>query len=297
MEMFLQLVVSGLANGAVYSLIALTICIIFKGTDVINFATGEAAMFGAFIAFTFAVVWKLPFPLTYFVAGLVIPVIMGFSIERFVARPLIRGGHMTVVIGTFALSFALRGLARRIWGSDFWSLPSMLGTEPISISIGGNYAIILSRESLVMLIASPIAMIVFSLFFKHFKLGKMMRASQENFVGASLVGINIYRMFSFTWVIGCIMASWAGLLLAPASLVYVEMGAKVTFKGFAALVLGGFGVIPGAIIGGFMMGLIEALFSGYITTSMTDLSSFLVIFFIMCIRPTGILGKKKIEKL
>ena len=297
MEMFLQLIVSGLANGAIYSLIALTLCIIYKGTDVINFAVGEVVMFGAFFAFTFSVVWKFPFIVTYIVAAFIVPVVLGFKIERFVARPMIPGGHLTMVIGTFALSFALRGLGRRIWGSDSWALPSMFGTEPISISLAGDRTLILSPENLIMLLASPLAMVAFYLFFKFCKLGKMMRASQENPVGASLVGIDIYKMFSLTWIIGCILSCWAGLLLAPVSLVYVEMGAKVTFKGFAALVLGGFGVIPGAIIGGVMMGLIEALFAGYITTAMTDLSSLLVIFLVVSIRPTGILGRKRIEKL
>ena len=297
MDFFLQLILSGLANGAVYSLIALTICIIYKGTDIINFATGEVAMFGAFFAFTFAVIWRFPLSVTYLVAALIIPVLMGINIERFVSRPMIPGGHLTMVVGTFALSFALRGLARLIWGSDVWSLPSVFGTEPISVSLGGNHILILSKENLIMLLASPLVMVAFSVFFKFCKLGKMIRASQENSVGASLTGVDIYKMFRFTWIIGCILACWAGLLLAPISLVYVEMGTKVTFRGFAALVLGGFGVIPGAIVGGFIMGLIEALFGGYITSSMTDVSSLIVIFLVMCICPAGILGKRKITKL
>jgi len=297
MEMLLQLIVSGLANGAIYALIGLTICVIFKGTDVVNFATGEVIMFGAFIAFTFAVIWKWPLSLAVIIVCSVAPLLMGYSIERFVERPLIPAGHLPMVMGTFALQFTLRGLGRRIWGSDCWSLPSIFGYEPFSISLGGGHQLVISREHLVMLLISPVIMVAFFLFFKVSKLGKMMRASQENIMGASIVGIDITKMFCFSWIIGCILACWAAILFAPVSLVYVEMGAKVMMKGFAATILGGFGVVPGAIIGGFMMGLIEALFAGYVTTTMTDLSSLLVIFLVMNIRPTGILGKKKVEKL
>ncbi len=297
MDMLLQLLVSGLANGAIYSLIALAICIIYKGTDVINFATGEVVMFGAFFAVTLAIVWKFPLNVAYIIAASTIPVAIGFGIERFVERPLIPEGELTMFMGTFALTFALRGLARYIWGSDFWYLPSIFETEPLSLSLGASHLLLLSRESLIMLLVSPGIMVVFYLFFKFCKLGKMMRASQENKVGAALVGIDIYKMFRYTWIIGCLVACWAGLLLSPASSVYVEMGAKLTLKGLAATILGGFGVVPGAIIGGFIMGLIEALFAGYVTTTMTDLSSLLVIFLVINIRPTGILGKKKVEKL
>ena len=297
MDMFLQLIVSGLANGSIYSLIGLSLCIIYKGTDVINFATGEVIMLGAFCLFTFAAVWKWPLSLGYIIAALIIPVLLGFNIERFVVRPLIPAGHLPMVMGTFALQFALRGLGRRIWGSDYWPIPTMFGNEPLLFSLGGDHLLVLSRESLIMLLISPVIMIIFFLFFKLSKLGKMMRASMENPMGASVVGINVKKMFNFSWIIGCIVACWAGLLLAPASLVYVEMGAKVMFKGLAANVLGGFGVVPGAIIGGLMMGLIESLFGGYVTTTMTDLSSLLIIFLVLAIRPTGILGKKKVEKL
>jgi len=297
MEMFLQLIVSGLANGAIYALIGLTICIIFKGTDVVNFATGEVVMFGAFIAFTFAVLLKWPLSLAVIIVCSIAPVLIGFSIERFIERPLIPAGHLPMVMGTFALQFALRGLGRRIWGSDCWSLPSIFGYEPLVVGLGGAHQLVISREHLVMLVIAPVIMFAFFLFFKKMRLGKMMRASQENIMGASLVGINITRMFSLSWIIGCIIACWAAILFAPVSLVYVEMGAKVMFKGFAATILGGFGVVQGAIIGGLIMGLIESLFAGYVTTAMTDLSSLLIIFLVINIRPTGILGKKRVEKL
>jgi len=200
-------------------------------------------------------------------------------------------------MGTFALQFALRGLGRRIWGSDCWPLPSVFGYEPLILPWGDGHQLVISREHLIMLLIAPVIMFFFYLFLKTSKIGKMMRASQGNIMGASLVGISITKMFSLSWIIGCILACWAAVLFAPVSLVYVEMGAKVMFKGFAATILGGFGVVPGAIIGGFMMGLIESLFAGYITTSMTDLSSLLIIFLVINIRPTGILGKKKVEKL
>lgn len=297
MDMLLQLIVSGLSNGAIYALIALTICVIFKGTDVVNFATGEVVMLGAFVAFTFAVVWKLPILLAVIITCSIVPVLIGFGIERFVERPLIPAGHLPMVMGTFALQFALRGVARRIWGSDCWSLPSIFGYEPLSVSLGGGHVLVISRENLVMLLISPVIMVAFFLFFKFHKLGKMMRASQENIVGASIVGIDIKKMFSLSWIVGSILACWAAILFAPVSLVYVEMGAKAMMKGFAATILGGFGVVPGAIIGGFMMGLIECLMAGYVSTTIADLSSLLMIFLIINIRPTGILGKRKVEKL
>jgi branched-chain amino acid transport system permease protein len=296
MEMFLQLIVSGLANGAIYALIALTICIVFKGTDVTNFATGELAMMGAFVAFTCVIIWGWPIYLAVVMVGLIFPVLLGFSIERFAERPLIPAGHLPMVMGTMALQFGLRGLARLIWGGDIKAIPALFGSEPFSMTLG-TITLVMSRENLVMLLFSPVIMVVFFLFFQLTKLGKMMRASQENPLGASIVGIDILKMFSFTWIIGCVLACWAALLFAPISLVYVEIGAKVMIKGFAATILGGFGVIPGAIIGGLMMGVIEVLFAGYVTTTMADLSSLLVIFLVMVMRPTGLMGKRKIEKL
>jgi branched-chain amino acid transport system permease protein len=296
MEMFLQLIVSGMANGAIYALIGLTICIIFKGTDVINFAVGEVIMISAFVAFTFSVILKWPVYISAIITGFLFPILLGFSIERFAQRPLIPAGHLPMVMGTFALLFALRGLSRFIWGSDVWALPSLFGHKRLSINFGVGSSVI-SEDSLFMLIISLIVMIVFFLFFKVTKLGKMMRASQENTLGASIVGIDISRMFSFSWIIGCMIGSWAAVLLAPASLVYAEMGSKLMFKGLAATILGGFGFVPGAIIGGFLMGIVECLSSGYISTTMTDLSSLLVVFLIIIIRPTGIFGKKAVVRL
>jgi branched-chain amino acid transport system permease protein len=295
MEMFLQLVVSGLANGAIYALIGLTFCIIFKGTDVINFCTGEMVMLSAFVAFTFIVMFKWPVWISIIIAGFLFPVFLGYSIERFAIRPLIPAGHLPMVMGTFALLFAFRGVGRFLWGSDLWTLPSLFGHEPLMLKYGSRILVI-SRESLVMLVIAPIIMFVLFLFFRFAKLGKMMRASQENAVGASIVGINILRMFSFSWIIGAFIAAWAAILFAPSSLVYSEMGAKVMFKGFAATILGGFGVIPGAIVGGFLMGIIETLCTGYISTSITDLSSLLVIFLVIMIRPRGILGREAVVK-
>ena len=296
MEMFLQLVLSGLANGAIYALVALTFCIVYKGTDVINFATGEMVMLPAFVAFTFIVLWKWPIWLSILIAGFVFPIVLGWLVERWAVRPLIPAGHLPMVMGTFALMFAFRGVGRFVWGSDLWALPSMFGHDPLVLEYSGNMLII-SRENMVMLIIAPIIMAVLFLFFRYAKLGKKMRASQENTVGASIVGINILRMFSLSWIIGALIAAWAAILLAPSSLVFAEMGAKVMFKGFAATILGGFGVVPGAIIGGFLLGIIETLCAGYISTAITDLSSLLVIFIIIIIRPRGILGKATVVKL
>jgi branched-chain amino acid transport system permease protein len=291
MEMFLQLVLSGLANGAVYSLVALTFCIIFKGTDVVNFATGEMVMLPAFIAYTFLVILKWPAYISLIVTGVLFPILLGFTIERFAIRPLIPAGHLPMVMGTFALLFALRGLARFVWGTDLRTVPSIFAHQALSLHLG-SAIVILSPESLAMLLIAPGIMIVFYLFFKYAKLGKMMRASQQNAMGASIVGISILKMFSLSWIIGAIIASWAAILFAPASLVYADMGAKILFKGFAAAILGGFGVVQGAIIGGFLMGVTETLCAGYISTSITDLSSLLIIFIVITLRPTGILGKK-----
>lgn len=294
--MFFQLLLGGLSNGAIYALLALGITVVFKATEVANFAAGELLMVGAYMLYTFYCLWQFPYLASFLITAFLVAVVLGVIMERLAFRPLASYGHLIIVMATVALGISFKGAVRLLWGSDIRNVPSPFGFEPIEFSLGAM-RIAVSSENIAIILVCLGVMTIFFFFFQYSKLGKTMRATSENQLGAMLVGINVKQVFSTIWATGTVICLIAGMLFVPIATLHIEMGSKVMLKSFAACLLGGFGNLPGALLGGILMGIIETLFGGYVTTAMMDISSLMVIAVVLIIKPQGLFGGKVVVKV
>jgi branched-chain amino acid transport system permease protein len=287
------LVVSGLTTGSLYALVAMGLVVVYKATTVVNFAHGELFMLGGFLAYTFHVLLKLGYVVSL-VLAVAAALVLGLVTERLAYRPLMRAPAISVVLAAVGFSFVLKGAARQIWGGlgDYMPFPPVVATP--AITLGG---LILVPQQLVVLAGALICMGLFTAFFTWTRTGKMMQATAENAKAARLVGIRVDRVYAFTWGVGAATAAAAAVLMAPLTFVYPDVGSPLLVKAFAAAVLGGFGSLPGAVLGGFSIGLIENLAGGYINTSFTDISAFLVIMLVLIVRPTGFFGPRAVRRI
>jgi branched-chain amino acid transport system permease protein len=286
------LVVAGLANGSLYALVALGLVLIYKTQDVVNWAHGEILMVGAFVGYTVYQILGWSYPLALVVA-IVASGALGALIERGAFRRLAAEHHITLAMVTVGLSFTLRGAARIPFGGDIYTFPPMFKDAP-PIVIG---TAVISPQSLVTIAVAVVLTLLLFFLFRSTTMGKQMRATQQNMLGATLVGINSGRIFSQTWALACAAGGAAGVLAGPISLLYPDMGANFLLKGFAAAVLGGFESIPGAIVGGLLIGVIEMLFGGYVSTAFQHVSAFCIIIVVLFVRPHGLFGHKPTHRV
>jgi branched-chain amino acid transport system permease protein len=291
--MFPYLFVSGLTTGSLYALVAMGLVVVYKATTVVNFAHGELFMVGAFFAYTAYVMFHVPY-LVALVLAVILTLLLGVLTERLAYRPLMRAPTISLVLAAVGFSFVLKGTARQIWGGrgDYIPFPPIINTP--SIVMGD---IVLVPQQLVVLAGALVCMAVFTVFFTSTRAGKMLQATAENARAAALVGIRLDRVYAFTWGVGAATAAAAAVLMAPLTFVYPDVGAPLLVKAFAAAVLGGFGSLPGAVVGGFSIGLIEHLAGGYIHTSLTDVSAFIVIMVVLVVRPTGFFGPRAMRRV
>lgn len=288
----LTLVVAGLANGSFYALVALGLVLIYKTQDVVNFAHGEILMVGAFIGYTVFQILGWSYPLALLVS-VVLCGLLGAVIERLAFRKLAFEHHITLAMVTVGLSFALKGAARLPFGADIYTFPPMFrDAQPIVVGTA-----VISPQSLVSIAVAIVLTLLMYFFFRATTMGKQMRATQQNQMGARLVGINTGKIFSSTWALACAAGGAAGVLAAPVTLLYPDMGTSFLLKGFAAAVLGGFESIPGAIVGGLLIGVIEMLAGGYISTAFQHVSAFCIIIIVLFVRPHGLFGHKPTNRV
>ncbi|MDY7030928.1 MAG: branched-chain amino acid ABC transporter permease [Thermodesulfobacteriota bacterium] len=293
-QLFIQIIVSGLALGSIYALIALGFVVIYKATDVFNFAQGELMMVGAYLCFTFSTQLQLPF-LYSFLLTLVFSAILSIIIEVLIIRPMVGEPMFSAVMVTLGLSFILQGIVGLIWGYDEHKLRNPFPDQPVSI---GGVAI--SYEHLWTFVTTAILMTIFFLFFKHSKMGMGMRATAEDTDTAFLMGIDVKRIFTLSWVIAAVIASVGGIFLASVSYVKPIMS-FVGLRAFPAIILGGMDSIPGAILGGLIIGVTENLTGGYLDHllggGVKEITAFVVVILIMMIRPYGLFGTEQIERV
>ena len=284
-KMLIQNLIAGIQAGSLYALVGLGLVIIYKATNVLNFAYGEMVMMGGYFALIFSVFLKFSFPVV-FIFTLLCGAVLGLFMERIICRPLQHASGMTIVIATVAMMGILKSLARLIWGPGYYPLPlfSVAPFKILSISVSGNTSYTT--------IFAIIFMIIFYLFFRFTKLGKGMRATSENPTAASFMGVRVSRVFLLTWAITGALAAATGLLIGPITAVFPDMG-NICIKGFAAAVMGGFESIPGVILGGFFLGVAEILGSSYISTAFKDVIAFLLLVAVLIFRPLGLFGTRQ----
>jgi branched-chain amino acid transport system permease protein len=293
-EYLSYLVATGISTGALYALVALGIVVIYKATQVVNFAHGEMFMLGGFFAFTFHVMLGWPY-LPSFALAVALAFAVGIAVDRIAFRPLMqRQTLVSVLLVMIGLSFVLKGVARWLWGGkgDYLTFPPLISPEPLSFA-----GIMVMSQQLVVLGAACAVMLVFALFFKLTRAGRFMQATADNPKAAKLVGLRTDRVYMYTFGVGSAVAAAAAVLMAPLTLLYPDIGFMLFIKAFAAAVLGGLTSIPGAVVGGFLIGIIEQLAAGYLHTAMQEVAAFIVIMIVMIFIPTGLFGLGRIRKV
>jgi branched-chain amino acid transport system permease protein len=283
LDIILQLLLNGLAVGCIYGLVALGFVLIYKATELVNFAQGDFMMLGAFTCYMF-VVW---YGLGYWVAfalALVIVAAFGAGLDRVVLRRVIGQPQFAVVMLTIGLGAMFRSFASITWGSEIYTLPTPFSAR--STRIGG---VAVSHEYVSIIVGTVLLCAVLYAFFTYTKVGVAMQAASQNQLAAYYMGIPVKLVFSLIWAISAAVATIAGVLLAPVSLIDINLG-FIGLKAFAAAVLGGFGSIPGALAGGVTIGLIELLSGAYLHKGVKDVAAYVVLLVVLAVRPQGMFG-------
>jgi len=289
--MFSQLVVSGVAIGALYGFIGLTIILIYKATDVFNFAQGEMIMIMTFFGYTALTVWNLPYPLAILVT-LGFAAIFGIVLERLLIRPIINAPPVTMVMITLALFALFNHSARWIWFDETKVFPSPFSETPINLS-----GVVITPVNLAILITAFLLSVGLYLFFKYTKAGLVMRATAEDKLTARLIGVKVSQVFSMTWMLASIVGALTGFLLAPVTFLGPNMMADPLLRAFAAAVIGGFDSLPGVIIGGIILGVLENLTGFYISSAFKGSFPFIIIIAFLFFKPRGLFGEKAEKKV
>lgn len=294
----LTLLAVGLANGCLYALVGLGLVLVYNTQGIPNFAHGELFMAGAFLGYTAHTILGLPYALSLVIAvigggliGMIVELVAIRSISA--RRSLGRDDYETaVVMATVGLLIVIKGLARVPWGDGVRNFPAVFDTD--SISLGG--VVISTQHLLIVAVTIVLTGLVF-VFFRHTALGKKMRATAQNRTGAQLVGINTGNIYAATWALASACGAIAGVLAAPLIFLHPDMGTKMLLKGFAAAALGGFGSVPGVIVGGMLMGVIEILFGRFVSTALLDISAFLMIMIVLLVYPQGLFGVRRATRV
>ena len=284
----IQLIIDGVASGCIYGLVALGFVLIYKATETINFAQGDILMLGAFVAFSLIGVLGMDYILG-FALTVVIIAVFGFFLDSVVIRQIIGQPPFATVMLTIGIGFILRGFASIFWGTDIFSF-----STPFSGKITEFNGLIISYVNLSIIIGTVILVTVLYLFFTFSRIGVAMRASSENQLAAYYMGIPVKFIFSLIWSISAATAAIAGVLLAPITLVDTSIS-LIGLKAFAAAVLGGFGSIPGAIVGGIIIGIVEQLcgtYENYLFGGIREISAYLVLILTLIIYPRGLFSDK-----
>ncbi|MFC0527126.1 branched-chain amino acid ABC transporter permease [Phytohabitans kaempferiae] len=288
MQVTIQTFIGGLSLGAIYALVAMGFSLVYRTMGLVNFAHGNVVMIGAYFASTFYLSTALPFALAMVIA-LVVTGLIGIVIER-VLRPLENKDFDLMLIGTIGFGIVLEALAIIIWGATGRAVPSPVPGAPLDV-----FGIRIRTYDLVVLAIAAAATAVLVLFLQRTKRGAAMQAVAMDHQAATAVGIHVGRSNAIAFMIGASLAALAGGLVGPLLYVSPAMGGALGIKGFAAAILGGFGSIPGAIIGGLCIGVLDGFSAGHFQ-GYSELVTFLVFTVIIMIRPTGIFGERTVNR-
>lgn len=291
---FLSYLFSGISLGSVYAIIALGYTMVYGIAKMLNFAHGDVIMVGAYVCFFAILRWDIP-PILAVVIAMAVCTVLGVTIERLAYKPLRAATSLAVLITAIGVSYFLQNAALLLWTSNPKVFPSITGDASVKL-FGGRLSI--SVIAIVTVLACILIMLALTWFTGKTKMGKAMRACSEDKGAAQLMGINVNATISVTFAIGSALAAIAGVLLCSAyPTLMPTTGAMPGIKAFTAAVFGGIGSIPGAMIGGILLGIIEIFGKAYISTQLSDAIVFAVLIIILLVKPTGLLGKRVREKV
>ena len=289
---FIEQLINGLNSGSIYALIALGYTMVYGIAKMLNFAHGDVIMVGAYTLSLMMTYFKVP-PVVAVILSMVVCSVLGITIEKIAYKPLRKASPLTVLITAIGVSYFLQSCALLIFGSSQKKVESVVTMQ--SIQLG---SLELTGESIITLSTTIIIMIVLTLFINKTKIGKAMLAVSEDKGAAELMGINVNKTISVTFAIGSALAAVAGVLFVSSyGFVGPYTGSLPGIKAFVAAVLGGIGSIPGAMLGGIILGIIESMAKAYISTQLSDAIVFGVLIIVLLVKPTGLLGKKRTEKV
>ncbi len=288
MQVTLQTFIGGLSLGAIYALVALGFSLVYRTMGLVNFAHGDVVMIGAYVAATFYVSSKLPFAIAIIVA-MVVTGLIGVVVER-VLRPLENRDFDLMLIGTIGFGIVLEAAAIMIWGTTGQAVPSPLPPTPMDV-----FGVRIRTYDLLVLAVAAVATIALVLFLQRTKRGTAMQAVAMDHEAATAVGINVGQSNAIAFMIGAGLAALAGGLVGPMQYVSPAMGGLLGIKGFAAAILGGFGSIPGAILGGLALGILDSFASGWFQ-GYSELVTFVVFTVAIMIRPKGVFGERTVNR-
>ncbi|MDS4028646.1 MAG: branched-chain amino acid ABC transporter permease [Candidatus Contendobacter sp.] len=290
LEQFFQFLVTGVTVGSLYALVGLGFALIYNASDVVNFAQGEFVMLGAMTAIALLNA-GLPLPLAAIAATLA-AILVGLLLERFAIEPAQGASVVTTIIITIGAAIFLRGVALLLWGKGFHALPPFSGDAPIRL--GGATVL---PQSLWVLGVTVLLVSLVRAFFNRTLLGKALLACSFNRAAAQLVGINVRVMLRLAYGLSAGLGAMAGILIAPITFSSYEAGVMLGLKGFSAAIVGGIGNPMGAVAGGVLLGLLEALGAGLISSGYKDAIAFLFVLMVLFFQPTGLFGHKVAERV
>lgn len=295
MNVVFQAVISGLAIGGIYALLALGYTIIFSTMKMSHFAQGDFFMMGTFFAYTGLAIWSMSFIPSVLIAILLTIILMLF-VERVIYRSMYNSANVYIIMCTLGMGIVLRNLAQLIWGSETFGFDSPFSQTPVHFTIMGHELSVVPLYIWIIGICI-VLMVILNLFLKKSKIGTAMRAVSMNRGAAMLCGVKLERIIAVTYILAAVLATVAGVMVAPIYKVYSTMGSRVGEKALTAAILGGFGDVRGAMLGGVLIGFIETFGSLYISSTYKDALSFLVLIGVLMFKPQGILGGKRTTKV
>ncbi len=291
---FLQLIVQGLATGSVYGLVALGFVLIYKASSVINFAQGELLMVGAYVCLALMTSFHLPFWAGILIT-LAFSVVLALSVERFILRPMIGEPTISIIMVTIGLALVLKASVATIWGTQIMVFPEIFPQTPVRIG-----EIVVSQVYIYTFFTSMALLFIFALFFKYSRLGVAMRATANSNQVAQSMGISVKKIFAISWCVAAVVSAIGGILIGNINGVNITLSA-VGLKVFPAVILGGLDSIPGAILGGLIIGVLENLSGGYLDHffggGVKEVAPFVILVIILMIKPYGLFGTEEIERV
>ncbi|HAY39640.1 MAG TPA: branched-chain amino acid ABC transporter permease [Desulfobacteraceae bacterium] len=286
-----QYLITGITVGSIYAMVAVGFNIIYNVTEIINFAQGEFVMLGGLFMVSLHVAIGLPLILA-FPATVLLVTMVGVILDRVAISPIRRPTVLSLIIATIAASILLKGTAMFIWGKDSFDLPAFSGRNPIVI-----FGAVVQPQYFWVIGFLILIVVVLTVFFEKTIVGKAMSACADNVDAAKLVGINAQRMILLSFALSAAIGAVAGITVTPISLMEYDRGAMLAVKGFGAAILGGLGSFPGAVVGGLIMGTIESLGAGLISSGYKDAFALIVLLVVLFFKPSGILGSIEISKI
>jgi inner-membrane translocator len=289
--MFVQLLISALLSGSIYGLIALGYSLIYRASGIMNLAQGDLMCLGGFLGYTFFSVLKLPF-LVSLVLTVVCCFIIGCILEKFVIRPIFKRSTTTsvIILATVAVSYIIQSLEIVGWGAAPLSMPSFLKTSTVTI-----FGVIYQTESLLCIAIAIIFMLSIHFFMKKSRFGIAMRAAAMDPLAAGSCGINVNSTTRITWAISTTVAGLAGMMVGPLYGVTTTLGTAMSAKGFASAVVGGYGDMYGAILGGGVLAGLETFSAGYISSAMKQLIAYVTVLLILFVKPRGLMNAEAVQ--